>query len=602
MITSNQLLPKYDSKPGKDNAPAGGRSMPSRTIVHPKLEMTTPESEEEREANAVASDIVAGGKLARSISGGGQAGGITVSSQMESQLGQLQGQGQPIPEALRGMMERGFGRDFSQVRLHTDGTAAEMSSIISAKAFTHGNDIYFGHGQYSPSTTEGQQLVAHELTHVAQGNNGKVAREEDLSELTPEERQKKISSIPSTQVNEISYSSSLFSPYVPENQSLVGQLMTPMTQVNGNVASGDLSQLTPEERQKRIKRREIKRIANDFETRAKDLIRIESKGVIEGIVSPMDTSFHRGFLISEIDGIRRRLIVIQEKSEDGNANLTSLEADLEKEIKEIVKIQSAIGIHENNNIENAEDCVTVLGIAVIAGEIAIALGLPELKGAKAIGLSGLTGAGLGLVEGLFSESGNDMYGNSNFSWKNIGKKTGKDGVESVLWESLFQGLGLFRGKGTAAAKTSKVILKTVIKNIASRYGNSKLESFLEFISDSEPQEKYEEMEYSDEYKQKLKEWKINVKERILKSNKILSNPSKETFEFLHLSSMTELLCIDYDGVRGEYVVNQDVSDDEFFNPSERHETAKRLNELIKKYPDLAPYRSMSYKERFIDDI
>ena len=178
MITSNQLLPKDASKPGKDNAPAGGRSMPSRTIVHPKLEMTTPESEEEREANAVASDIVAGGKLARSISGGGQAGGIAVSSQMESQLGQLQGQGQPMPEALRSMMERGFGRDFSQVSLHTDGTAAEMSSSISAKAFTHGNDIYFGHGQYSPGTTEGQQLVAHELTHVAQGN-GKVAREED---------------------------------------------------------------------------------------------------------------------------------------------------------------------------------------------------------------------------------------------------------------------------------------------------------------------------------------------------------------------------------------------------------------------------------------
>ena len=180
MITSNQLLPKYDSKPGKDNAPAGGRSMPSRTIVHPKLEMTTPDSEEEKEADAVASDIMAGGKVARSISGGGQAGGIAVSSQMESQLGQLQGQGQPMPEALRGMMERGFGRDFSQVRLHTDGTAAEMSSSISAKAFTHGNDIYFGHGQYSPSTTEGQQLVAHELTHVAQ-NSQKVARDRDIN-------------------------------------------------------------------------------------------------------------------------------------------------------------------------------------------------------------------------------------------------------------------------------------------------------------------------------------------------------------------------------------------------------------------------------------
>ena len=526
MITSNQLLPKHGSKPGKDNAPSGGRSMPSRTIVHPKLEMTTPESEEEKEADAVASDIMAGGKLARSISGGGQAGGIAVSSQMESQLGQLQGQGQPMPEALRGMMERGFGRDFSQVRLHTDGTAAEMSSSISAKAFTHGNDIYFGRGQYSPSTTEGQQLVAHELTHVAQGN-GKVAREEDLSELTPEERQKRISSIASTQVNEISYSSSLFSPYVPENQSLVGQLMTPMTQVNGNVASGDLSHLTPEERQKRIKRREIKRIAKDFETRAKDIAKdlreIKCEGVIESvierIVSPMDTSFHRGFLISEIDGIRRRLIVIQEKSEDGNANLTSLEADLEKEIKEIGKIRSAIGIHENNNRENAADWVTFLGWVETASDIAVTVGLPELaplvkagkakqvigflaklekgefelkkikilerliglerlerlerakraKGAiGAIGYSALMGTALGAKNNFISEVFNGVFGYSDFSFWKFAKKTGRDGSISAILEIVFQlllgakGKLIGRFKGAEGAEVNRGGLGTII--------------------------------------------------------------------------------------------------------------------------------------------
>ena len=147
---------------------------PSRTVVHPKLEMTEPGDADEREADAAAHDVMSG-KVFRKFSGGGAGGGMAVSSQMESQLNQLQGGGQAMPDGLRGMMERGFDRDFSQVRLHTDGEAAGLSSSIHAKAFTHGNDIYFNQGQYAPETSEGQRLVAHELAHVAQGG-GKVGR------------------------------------------------------------------------------------------------------------------------------------------------------------------------------------------------------------------------------------------------------------------------------------------------------------------------------------------------------------------------------------------------------------------------------------------
>ena len=147
---------------------------PSRTIVHAKLEMTEPGDHDEQEADAAANDIVNGGKIRRKISGNG-GGGTAVSPQVESQIAQLQGGGHAMPAGLRNMMENGFGRDFSQVRLHTDSQAADMSSSISARAFTHGNDIYFNRGQFSPNTSEGQRLVAHELTHVAQGT-GKVGR------------------------------------------------------------------------------------------------------------------------------------------------------------------------------------------------------------------------------------------------------------------------------------------------------------------------------------------------------------------------------------------------------------------------------------------
>ena len=151
------------------------KAYPSRTIVHAKLEMTEPGDHDEQEADAVANTIAAGGKISRKISGGSGSSGITVSNQMESQLNHLQGGGQAMPAGLRGMMERGFDRDFSQVRLHTDSEAAGLSSSINAKAFTHGNDIYFNRGQFNPKTVEGQRLVAHELTHVVQGR-GKVGR------------------------------------------------------------------------------------------------------------------------------------------------------------------------------------------------------------------------------------------------------------------------------------------------------------------------------------------------------------------------------------------------------------------------------------------
>lgn len=156
------------------------KEQPSRTVVHAKLEMTTPDSPEEVEADAAANDIVQGGKISRSIFAGSAGGGISVSSQMEGRLNSMQGGGQVMPDGLRNMMERGFNRDFSQVRLHTDSEAASLSSSIHAKAFTHGNDIYFNQGQFSPNTSEGQKLMAHELTHVVQGS-GKVGRELDFS-------------------------------------------------------------------------------------------------------------------------------------------------------------------------------------------------------------------------------------------------------------------------------------------------------------------------------------------------------------------------------------------------------------------------------------
>ena len=74
------------------------------------------------------------------------------------------GSGQPLPEPIQKKMESFFNTSFADVRVHVGHEAAS----IGALAFTHGTDLYFAPGQYNPQSTQGQQLLGHELTHVFQ--------------------------------------------------------------------------------------------------------------------------------------------------------------------------------------------------------------------------------------------------------------------------------------------------------------------------------------------------------------------------------------------------------------------------------------------------
>jgi hypothetical protein len=93
----------------------------------------------------------------------------------EARLGSRDGV--PLPASSRAFMERQFGSDFSGVRLHTGGEAAQLNRAISAQAFTHGRDIYLGEGTNNLESTTGKQLLAHELTHTIQqgGTAGSTA-------------------------------------------------------------------------------------------------------------------------------------------------------------------------------------------------------------------------------------------------------------------------------------------------------------------------------------------------------------------------------------------------------------------------------------------
>lgn len=80
----------------------------------------------------------------------------------------LRSPGQSLDPATRAVMEPRFGHDFSQVRVHTGAAAERSAEEVSAKAYTVEHNIVFGASRFSPSTNEGQRLMAHELTHVVQ--------------------------------------------------------------------------------------------------------------------------------------------------------------------------------------------------------------------------------------------------------------------------------------------------------------------------------------------------------------------------------------------------------------------------------------------------
>ena len=85
----------------------------------------------------------------------------------------LRSTGQPLDRETRAFFEPRFGYDLSHVRVHTDAKATESARAVNALAYTVGHDVVFGNEQYSPGTSVGRGLLAHELTHVVQQNKNK---------------------------------------------------------------------------------------------------------------------------------------------------------------------------------------------------------------------------------------------------------------------------------------------------------------------------------------------------------------------------------------------------------------------------------------------
>jgi hypothetical protein len=99
-----------------------------------------------------------------------------VSPSVENQISVLRGSGQPLAHSVRAFFEPRFGVDFSQVRVYANSQAAGSARAANARAFTVGSDVVFGAGEYSPATTHGKRLLAHELAHTIQQKASGIQR------------------------------------------------------------------------------------------------------------------------------------------------------------------------------------------------------------------------------------------------------------------------------------------------------------------------------------------------------------------------------------------------------------------------------------------
>ena len=146
------------------------------SFLQPRLKINTAGDKYEQEADRIAEQIMSmpESQVQRSKQHVGRYTTVRRKSDGETGPGlsaaisQSRGGGQPLDRFTSEYMSSRLGRDLSDVRVHTGSKSVRMNEKINSRAFTVGRDIYFNQGQYSPGTSEGKRLLAHELTHVLQ--------------------------------------------------------------------------------------------------------------------------------------------------------------------------------------------------------------------------------------------------------------------------------------------------------------------------------------------------------------------------------------------------------------------------------------------------
>ncbi len=124
------------------------------------------------------SDSIQRDLLRRDAVNHGPEGGA-VDASVEQTIDSARSGGAGLDDSVRAPMEQAFGADFSAVKVHDDSRSHELNRSLSARSFATGNHIFMGEGEYSPGSSGGQELIAHELTHVVQQGAAQAKRSDE---------------------------------------------------------------------------------------------------------------------------------------------------------------------------------------------------------------------------------------------------------------------------------------------------------------------------------------------------------------------------------------------------------------------------------------
>lgn len=76
----------------------------------------------------------------------------------------------------RARARHALGRDFAHVRIHRDAASSAAAEALSARAFAMGSHVWFHTDSPRPGNPAGDELLLHELAHVAQHTEGRIPR------------------------------------------------------------------------------------------------------------------------------------------------------------------------------------------------------------------------------------------------------------------------------------------------------------------------------------------------------------------------------------------------------------------------------------------
>lgn len=164
------IEPSPDGYPGKVTLTAGFRARRARDSVEHPVEKAQADGKSvaDRAGRLAALDDPFGLHLPIQAKGDLRGAGTTADQRALPSTSS----GVPLPPAVRAMMERAFNADFAEVLIHPDSARA---AALGARAYTEGNSVHLAPGQYDPESHAGRELIGHELAHVIQQRQGRVA-------------------------------------------------------------------------------------------------------------------------------------------------------------------------------------------------------------------------------------------------------------------------------------------------------------------------------------------------------------------------------------------------------------------------------------------